>query len=100
MENLIQQVQQWARDKGIVNIENVPKQMMKVMEELGETSQAILKNKPEETKDGIGDTFVTLIILSTQLGLDPLECLQSAYNEIKNRTGQTVDGVFVKSEDL
>lgn len=100
MENLILQVQEWAKDKGIVNIDNVPKQMMKVMEELGETCQAILKNKPEETEDGIGDVFVTLIILSTQLGLDPLKCLESAYNEIKNRTGETKNGVFVKSEDL
>lgn len=99
-QELIQQVQQWARDKGIVYIENVPKQMMKVMEELGETSQAILKNKPDEIKDGIGDVFVTMIILSTQLGLDPLECLESAYNEIKNRTGETKNGVFVKFEDL
>lgn len=100
MNELVQQVQQWAIDKGIVSIDNVPKQMMKVMEELGETCQAILKNKPEEIKDGIGDVFVTMIILSTQLGLDPSECLQGAYNEIKNRTGETKSGIFVKSEDL
>ena len=100
MDELVKQVQQWATDKGIVNIDNVPKQMMKVMEELGETCQAILKNKPEEIKDGIGDVFVTMIILSNQLGLDPTDCLQSAYNEIKNRTGKTENGVFIKSEDL
>ena len=50
--------------------------------------------------DGIGDTFVTLIILSQQLGLDPKECLEMAYNVIKGRSGKTVNGVFVKKEDL
>lgn len=28
------------------------------------------------------------------------ECLETAWNEIKDRTGKTVDGVFVKSEDI
>ena len=47
--------------------------------------------------DGIGDSFVTLIILAKQLGLEPAECLEAAWNEIKNRTGKTVNGVFVKN---
>jgi hypothetical protein len=48
--------------------------------------------------DGIGDTFVTLIILSYQMGLNPTECLEVAYTEIKNRKGNTVNGVFIKDE--
>ena len=28
------------------------------------------------------------------------ECLQSAYNEIKDRKGMMIDGTFVKYEDL
>ncbi len=98
MQDLIDKVIDWAEEKNILIPENVPKQMMKVIEELGETSQAILKNKPDEIKDGIGDVFVTMIILSSQLGYHPLECLESAYNEIKNRTGQTVNGIFLKDE--
>ena len=98
-DNLIDNVTQWADDKNILKSENAPKQLMKVMEELGETAGAIAKNKAtEEIQDGIGDTFVTLIILSRQLGLDPTECLEHAWNEIKNRQGTTINGVFIKAE--
>jgi NTP pyrophosphatase (non-canonical NTP hydrolase) len=96
-DNLIENVTQWAHDKGILVSDNAPKQMLKVLEEVGETAGALLKSKDEEIKDGIGDSFVTLIILSKQLGLEPAECLEAAWNEIKDRTGKTVNGVFVKN---
>jgi len=92
-------VSNWAFNKGILEKENAPKQMLKVMEEVGETAGALLKGNEEELKDGIGDSFVTLIILAKQLGYTPAECLQAAYNQIKDRTGKTVDGVFVKDEN-
>ena len=98
-DTLIKNVRGWADNKGILKSENAPKQMMKVMEELGETAGAIAKNKAtDEIIDGIGDTFVTLIILSYQLGLEPADCLEAAWNEIKDRKGKTVNGVFVKEE--
>ena len=98
-DELIKNVKEWADAKDILKSENAPKQLMKVMEELGETAGAIAKNKETaEIMDGIGDTFVTLIILSYQLGLEPTDCLDAAYNEIKNRKGNTVNGVFIKDE--
>lgn len=98
-DELIENVKFWADNKGILKAENAPKQMMKVIEELGETAGAIAKNKAtDEIKDGIGDTFVTLIILAYQLGLEPADCLEAAWNEIKDRKGKTVNGVFVKEE--
>ena len=48
--------------------------MLKVLEEVGETAGAILKKKDKEILDGLGDSFVTLIILCYQLGLEPEEC--------------------------
>ena len=48
----------------------------------------------------MGDVQVTLIILCAQLGIDYKESLEEAYAEIKNRTGKTVNGTFVKSADL
>jgi NTP pyrophosphatase (non-canonical NTP hydrolase) len=99
MENfdvLINNVVGWAEDKNILKPENAPKQMLKVMEEVGETAGALAKNKQAELKDGIGDAFVTLIILAKQVGMEPADCLETAWNEIKNRTGKTVNGVFVK----
>ena len=72
---------------------------LKVLEEVGETSGALLKDNEPEIKDGIGDSFVTLIILAHQLGYTPEECLESAWNEIKDRKGKTQGGVFVKNEN-
>ena len=89
----------WAQERKILYSANAPKQMLKVLEEVGETAGALLKNDEQGIKDGIGDSFVTLIILSKQLGLAPAECLEAAWNEIKNRTGKTVNGVFVKDEN-
>ena len=96
-DSLIENVSQWASDKDILKKENAPKQLLKVLEEVGETAGALLKSKDEEIKDGIGDSFVTLIILAKQLGLEPADCLEAAWNEIKDRTGKTVGGVFVKN---
>jgi NTP pyrophosphatase (non-canonical NTP hydrolase) len=96
-DSLIENVIQWASDKDILKKENAPKQLLKVLEEVGETAGALLKSNDAEIKDGIGDSFVTLIILAKQLGLDPADCLEAAWNEIKDRTGKTINGVFVKN---
>ena len=100
-DELIENITQWADEKGILSPDNAPKQSMKIMEELGETMGAILKGKKtDEVIDGIGDILVTVIILSKQLGLEPTECLESAWNEIKDRKGKTVNGTFIKEEEL
>jgi NTP pyrophosphatase (non-canonical NTP hydrolase) len=100
MTELVRLVEQWAADKGINKPENATKQMLKVMEEVGETAGALAKNNTAELKDGIGDSFVTLIILAQQCGFSAEECLQAAYDVIKNRTGKTVNGVFIKDGNV
>ena len=92
-------IEQWAIDKGL-NTADPAKQMLKVVEEVGEVAKALAKGKYDELIDGIGDVYVTLVILAQQNGLSIEECIQCAYDEIKGRTGKMVDGVFVKSEDL
>ena len=97
MEELISLVQMWARDRGLIEPENASRQMLKVVEELGELSGCLAKKKTrEETTDAFGDVMVTLIILAAQTGYDLESCLEAAYNEIKLRTGETKDGVFIK----
>jgi NTP pyrophosphatase (non-canonical NTP hydrolase) len=95
-DSLIENVTDWADNRMLLKKENASKQMLKVMEEVGETASALLKGDELKLIDGIGDSFVTLIILSKQLGLNPSVCLQVAWSEIKNRTGKTVDGTFIK----
>lgn len=87
----------WASSRGLLSSENATKQMLKVIEEVGETASAILKGNQEAIVDGIGDSFVTLIILARQLGLEPSYCLDRAWDEIKDREGKTVDGIFIKN---
>jgi NTP pyrophosphatase (non-canonical NTP hydrolase) len=94
--DLFAHVEQWAIAKGLDNQNNRNAQALKVMEEVGETMAALARGKKDAIKDGIGDSIVTLIILAMQCGFTATECLDAAYNEIKNRKGKTVDGVFIK----
>lgn len=99
MNVLVAQVEQWSKDKGLDQADST-KQFLKVAEEFGEIAAAMARGQHEELKDAIGDTIVTLIILSQQQGLTVEECLAQAYGVISKRTGKMVNGVFVKSEDL
>lgn len=85
---------------GIVKPENAKTQFMKVVEELGELAEGINKDKPEQVKDSLGDVLVTLILLAEDLNLNLLDCLNSAWNEIKDRKGEVKNGSFVKEADL
>lgn len=95
MPEVVENVIQWGRDKGL----NDPKaQLNKVVEEVGEIAHEVTRNKYEsaELADAIGDTLVTVIILSDILGYDPIKCLKEAYDVIKNRKGKTENGTFVR----
>ena len=96
MDKLIENVRVWADQKNLLKKENSKAQMLKVLEEIGETAGALLKKNNKELIDGLGDSFVTLIILCYQLDLEPKDCLQTAWNEIKNRKGKTVNGTFIR----
>jgi NTP pyrophosphatase (non-canonical NTP hydrolase) len=97
MKELIADVESWAMRKGLSDPDYVPSQMLKVVEELGELAGCLAKKKSvEDTSDAFGDVMVTLIILAHQAGYDLEKCLGLAFDEIKGRTGKTVDGVFIK----
>ncbi|MEG0123641.1 MazG-like family protein [Enterococcus sp.] len=98
MDDLIGLVEVWAVDKGLDSADSF-KQFAKVAEEFGEIAAALARSDKEELRDAIGDTVVTLIILAKQQGMDLEECLQTAYDVIKGRTGKTVDGLFIKDGD-
>ena len=90
------EVLHWANERGLLRPENHLKQMGKMVSEVGELCDAIIKDNKSGQIDGIGDVLVTLIILSNQLGYDIEDCLEVAYNEIKNRKGETINGTFIK----
>ena len=90
---------EWARDRGL-DTADPTKQMLKLAEEFGELAEGLAKDKPEQVEDSIGDMYVVMTILSLQLDLDIEDCVQKAYNEIKERKGKMINGVFVKESDL
>jgi NTP pyrophosphatase (non-canonical NTP hydrolase) len=98
-EQLKEQVVQWAENRNLLKISNHPVQFIKVVEELGELGSAILKSNRQAEYDGFGDVLVTLIILAEQRGVDIVKALETAYEEIMNRRGSTVNGIFVKKSD-
>ncbi|MDY2638994.1 MAG: helix-turn-helix domain-containing protein [Ligilactobacillus salivarius] len=101
-EELHEAIIQWAEDRNMIKKDRltVLAQFAKVSEEQGELSAGINKNDREKIEDSLGDILVTLIILSRDLNVDLLDCLRGAYGVIKDRTGKTINGVFVKESDL
>lgn len=86
----------WANDKGILSDGDPKTQYIKLMEESGELARAILKEDKLEFIDAIGDMVVVLTNLAAIKGLRIEDCVDSAYNEIKNRQGSMKNGTFVK----
>lgn len=93
-------IEKWAEDRNLIEGSTPQAQMLKTVEELGELAGAIAKNNREVQIDSIGDVVVTLVILSRQLDIDFGEAVRVAYNDIKDRKGQMINGIFVKESDL
>ena len=101
-EELHEAIIQWAEDRNMIKPDRLTglAQLAKVTEELGELSAGINKNDEDKTKDSLGDIMVTLIILAQDLNFDLLDCLNKAYNVIKDRKGKVIDGSYIKESDL
>lgn len=121
-EILRNKVLDWGKNKDLLHEENAEKQFMKFMEEVFEFRDEWTLYVDELNFNGcsfggiddnfylceladkmileMGDIFVTLIILCEQLEMDPVDCLARAYEKIKDRKGKTINGVFIKQEDL
>lgn len=99
MNQTIKNIKRWAIARGLHTAD--PKaQMCKLMEEAGELATAINKDRGvEEIADAIGDCVVVLTILGMQTGCDIEESTVLAYEEIKDRKGMMIGGVFVKDGD-
>lgn len=94
------EILKWASERNLLHIENVWKQYGKLQEESLELYNAMLDGNSDEIEDALGDIGVVMIILCEQLGYDFQECIEKAYNVIKDRKGVTKNGTFIKSEDL
>jgi len=86
----------WANDRGLYDGGDPKTQALKLVEEVGETCRAILKEDAKQIIDGIGDCVVVLVNLAELTGTPIEKCIDAAYNEIKNRTGKMSNGTFKK----
>ena len=86
----------WAEERGLYNEGDPKTQTLKLMEEAGEICRAVLKKDEPEIIDGIGDCVVVLTNLAHLCDTSIEECIDAAYNEIKNRTGKMNNGTFKK----
>lgn len=97
-KTLIENITKWHHDRNLIEGSTDKDQYCKLIQEAGELSDSICKGK--SVADDIGDMMVVLINIAERNGLSISECLAKAWDDIKDRKGKMVDGVFVKEADL
>jgi NTP pyrophosphatase (non-canonical NTP hydrolase) len=97
LNNEFKPIRDWAEQKGILNEGDSRTQYVKLQEESGELAKALLNNDQDEIIDAIGDMVVVLTNLAELRNVKIEDCINSAYNVIKNRTGKMINGTFVKN---
>lgn len=96
MNKLIEQVKQWHYDRNLIDGSTDKDQYLKLLEEVFELQNNIMKGRP--VVDDIGDIVVVLINIAERNGLTLEQCLKHAYNDIKDRKGRMIEGIFVKDK--
>ena len=91
-------IEMWGRDRGIIQHGKPMGQAIKTGSEFIELLDAINMNDREAIIDGIGDIGVTILMQCAIQQVTFTECLEAAFEQIKNRKGfLRADGVFVKN---
>ena len=91
-------IRQWAEERGLYLHGDTKTQTLKLIEEAGEICRAVLKDNQDDIIDGIGDCVVVLTNLAELHGVKIEQCIDMAYDEIKNRTGKMSNGTFKKDK--
>jgi hypothetical protein len=94
---LIDLIRGWHHARNLIDGATDKDQYMKLIQEAGELSDNICKGK--DIRDDIGDMMVVLINIAERNNLTVGQCLQTAWDDIKDRKGTMVDGVFIKEGD-
>lgn len=95
---LIDQIAEWHHARNLIDGSDNITQFAKLISEAGELSNNIAKGR--DCRDDIGDMIVVLINIAERSGYSIQECLEQAYNDIKDRKGRMINGTFVKEADL
>ena len=95
--DMFTKIRRWAYERGIYDHGDSKTQCLKLMEEVGELSEGLLKRDKPEIIDAIGDIAVVLTNLAKLEKLDIEDCIENAYQTISKRTGKMENGTFVKN---
>jgi NTP pyrophosphatase (non-canonical NTP hydrolase) len=88
---------QWAEARRIIQNSNPESQLLKAVSEIGELADATIKHDKDAIVDAIGDVMVCLVNYCAIQDIDLVECMEIAYDQIKNRKGTLLpNGVFKK----
>jgi NTP pyrophosphatase (non-canonical NTP hydrolase) len=88
---------QWAEARKIIPNSTPDIQLLKAMSEMGELADATIKDDREAIEDAVGDVMVCLINYCALQDLNLVDCMEVAYDQIKNRRGILLpNGVFQK----
>ena len=98
LEHLESNIVGWHRDRNLIDGSTDKDQYLKLIQEAGELSDNICKGR--DISDDIGDMIVVLINIAERNGLSLATCMEKAWQDIKDRRGRMVDGIFVKEGDL
>lgn len=96
MSEVFDNIRQWASDRNLIEGSTPAKQYGKLLEEIGELGTALIDGDQAEISDALGDCVVVLTIIAAQNDYSLEACIEAAYQEIKDRNGKMINGVFVK----
>ncbi len=97
LNDLVQAVEKWHEDRNLIDGATDKDQVCKLIQEMGELSDNVCKGN--DIRDDLGDMMVVMINIMKRNNITLEDCLQVAYNDIKDRKGRMVDGIFVKETD-
>jgi len=98
--NIEMKIIQWAEARKIIPNSTPDVQLLKAMSEMGELADATIKDDKEAIVDAVGDVMVCLINYCALQDIHLVDCMEVAYDQIKNRKGILLpNGVFQKTLD-
>lgn len=74
MNEMIRKIREWAQARNLINGSTAINQYAKLISEVGETAAAIPQLAYADVADGIGDSFVVLVIICTITGINMEDC--------------------------
>jgi NTP pyrophosphatase (non-canonical NTP hydrolase) len=95
-ESIEMEIVRWSEARKIIPNSTPAAQILRAISELGELSNATSKDDLGQIKDSVGDVMVCLINYCALQDINLVDCMESAFREIKDRKGTLLDnGVFV-----